>query len=124
MARRAVEGRAVKPDAKVAERIQKLLRLASPKSGSTEAERASAALTALDLADRHGITLDVNTAHAKADHSPATVRNVWLRTQAQDTRSCSVCGNRISRGDMVFVRAVPATASFEYRHHYAPCAVE
>lgn len=112
-----------RPDAKIIERIQKLLRLASPKSGSTEAERASAALTALDLAERHGITLDVNSSHVHEDRNFA-VRNVWLRTQAQDTRSCSVCGNRISRGDMVFVRAVPSTGSFEYRHHYAPCGVE
>jgi hypothetical protein len=118
-----------KPDVKVVERIKKLLRLAAPKSGSTEAERASAALTALDLCDRHGITLDINTAHAHDAKGPIedrtyVVKNIWMRTQAQDARSCAYCGGKISRGDMVYVRAVSGAMRFEYRHHYKPCGVE
>jgi len=117
-----------KPDTKLYERIRKLLRLAAPSSGSTEGERASAALTALDLCDRHGITLDINTAKAheargSVEDRTYVVKNIWLRTQAQDARSCAHCGGKISRGDMVYVRA-QSSYGFEYRHHYKPCGVE
>jgi hypothetical protein len=118
----------VKPEPKVIERIKKLLRLASPKSGATESERASAALTALDLCEQHGITLDINAVHAHEPRRPVEdrtyiVRNIWLRTQAQDAQRCAHCGGKISRGDMIYVRAIPGVG-FECRHHYKPCGIE
>lgn len=44
-------------DKRILERVNKLLRLAGPSSGTTEAERVSAALAAADLVEKHNLTV-------------------------------------------------------------------
>ncbi len=111
-----------KAEAKIIDRIQKLWRLASPTSGSTEAERASAALTALDMMDKHGISLDINTSNyraaASSEERTYAVRDVWMRVQSQGHSRCSACSNLISPGDMIYVRPVRDQFEYEFRHHY------
>jgi hypothetical protein len=101
------------------ERIDKLLRLAAPKSGATEAERISAALEAARLVDEHDITFGAN-GHAQR---PSRIsRNAWTVSIALDHVSCSHCHQKISPRDIVWLRVCEGNR-VEYRHNYRPCAI-
>lgn len=107
----------VKADAKIIERIGKLLRLAAPSSGSTEAERSSAALEAARLIDEHGVAI----AEPKDKSKKRVAQGVWVHTQALQHCSCSACHGLIAPGDVVWFRVV--NHQREYRHNTKPCGV-
>lgn len=106
-------------DPKVLERIAKLLRLAAPVSGTSEAERASAALEAARLIHEHGVAI------AHAEEKPSKRGKVssgaWVKTQSLDHCSCSYCGQLISPRDVVWLRIV--NDQREFRHNAGPCKV-
>lgn len=106
---------------KVLDRVEKLLRLAAPSSNSTEHERASAALKAAELIEEHGLTF--REPSKKSEHRATVARNVWILTVAIQYTSCSHCGGKISRADVVWRRVLP-DLTIEHRHNCKPCRVE
>lgn len=107
---------------KAAERIEKLLRLASPDSGTTEHERMAAALAAAELFAKGDIKIGDRPEPAPRAPAPGPVRVVreaWVLTVAIDHVSCSYCGNKISPRDHVYVRIRSGYA--EHRHQQNPC---
>ena len=108
-------------DPKVLERIGKLLRLAAPSSGTTEAERASAALEAARLIEEFDV--DVSSKPEAKPHPTRVSRGVWVPSVALQHCSCSWCSQLIAPGDVVWIR-VRADNFIDYRHNYEPCKVE
>lgn len=108
-------------DQKALDRIGKLLRLAAPSGGSTEHERASAALEAVRIIDELGVKVTFDSGEAPPPHRNV-VRGAWVVSIALDFAGCSSCHGRISRGDAVWIRVVQNRV--EYRHNYKPCALE
>ena len=106
------------PD-KIVERVEKLLRLAAPRSGSTEPERASAALEAAKLIDEHDLVVSREEKRRKREAS-IVMKDVWFMSIALDFCSCSACSELISKGDHVWTRVVRAGQA-EYRHNMVPC---
>ncbi len=112
-------------DQKVLERIEKLLRLAGPSSKGSDHERASAALEAARLFDKHDVELTEPkpTGRASKVSAKSAVKdNAWVLSIALQPSGCSHCGNKISRGDAVWIR-VTKDYSVEYRHNMRPCSV-
>lgn len=113
-------------DTKTLERVQKLLRLAAPSSGTTDAERASAALEAARLIEENdveigGRSLTPEPRLSKPRSQPAgPLYNVWVVSVAAHNRGCVACGGVISADDIVLVR-VNERLEREYKHRYAPC---
>lgn len=106
-------------DLKVIERIGKLLRLAAPSSGTSEHERANAALEAAKLIDEHSIAMQSSTPNVEPKKS-RIVHGAWIKTQALDHCSCSNCGQLISPRDVVWLRVV-RDHDREFRHNADPC---
>lgn len=108
------------PD-KVLDRVEKLIRLAAPTSGTTQSERESAALEIVRLICEHNLTLrETPPAEARAVH---IARHAWVLTIALQHSGCSSCGGKISPGDRIWARVRPDDI-VEFRHNYLkPCTV-
>lgn len=108
-------------DPKVLDRLQKLLRLAAPASGTTEHERAAAALEVARLV----ADFDINIGEAARSHSTPTAKEVqhgvWVQSIALQPCGCTKCGGHISKADIVWVRIVNGHA--EFRHNYGICKI-
>ena len=61
-------------DKKILDRVEKLLRLAAPSSGTTDAERASAALEVAKLVSEHGLEVVKQEAPKRDGGRPRTPR--------------------------------------------------
>jgi hypothetical protein len=113
------------PDQRIRDRIDKLLRLGAPQSGTTEAERISALQEAARLVAEHDISFSAEPEErprAKNGSKPVS-RNTWMLSVALDHCSCSHCHGLISPRDIIWLR-VRADNTIEYRHKYQPCTVE
>ncbi len=108
------------------ELIKKLLRLAAPSSGTTEAERASAALEAARLIAEDNVQIGSTPTSKPVPPTPPQPRssgplyNVWVLSVASRHCGCSVCGKLISADDTVWVR-VNAKLEREYKHRHGAC---
>jgi hypothetical protein len=111
-------------DEKTLERIAKLLRLAAPSSGTTDAERESAALEVARLFEEHDIDLGAAVSRPRVQQeAPRKVSpHAWVLTIALQYCNCEFCNTPISRGDAAWVRVMPG-ARVLYRHNYSPCAL-
>lgn len=112
-------------DDKILERVAKLLRLAAPSSGTTDAERASAALEVAKLVEEHGIDLGAVLARPRpqTEHHrppPKTSPHAWVLTVALQHSGCAHCHLPISPGDVVWTRVLPSL-DIERRHNYGSC---
>jgi hypothetical protein len=110
-------------DDKILERVAKLLRLAAPSSGTTDAERASAALEVAKLVEDHSIDLGAVLARPKPklQHEPhRTSPHAWVLSVALQHCGCAHCHCPISPGDVVWTRILPGL-EIERRHNYGPC---
>lgn len=125
----------------VIERVEKLLRLASPKSGTTQAERESAALEVVRLIEENDLIVRERKAtRSKRREAPAsrewsgTVQETrvptpevqrppgnWVQSFARTSCSCCDpdCGEPIMIGDTVWMRV----SGFEVKflHYGGPC---
>lgn len=135
--------------AKIIERVEKLLRLASPTSGSTEHERSAAALEAAKLIAEHDLTVKERELpppkpprrerpatkpfhgviiHGEGKGKPFPPRPTgpgggWMRSTATRDSVCAdpSCGEEIARGDPVWLRHQAGTFNVEYLHIDGPC---
>jgi hypothetical protein len=109
------------PDDRAVDRVEKLLRLAAPSSGSTEHERASAALEAARLIEDYDLELrprvSARRRHARDRQQEGERVNAWLLSVALDHVGCSACGGLISPRDVVWLR-IREDHTPEYRHRY------
>lgn len=109
-------------EAKVIERVGKLLRLAAPSSNTTLAERTAAALEAAKLIDEHKIAITGAQSPGKSGGGINKVsKDTWVLTQSLDHHGCTCCGGMISRGDVVWFRSVNGERQF--RHNAGRCSV-
>ena len=120
-------------------RVEKLLRLAAPNSGATDAERVSAALEAAKVFSENGLTVARKEAPAPKMRvrqppsytapqsyppqytAPRRPHTDWTRSVAARNTFCADvnCCGPISRGDPVWIRHVGMDV--EYLHIDAPC---
>lgn len=117
-------------DRKVVDRIEKLFRLASPASGTTEHERASAALELVRLMAEHNIAIGGEREEEQPrsrrreprDSGPKAtkMRGVWALLPSYWRTDCSACGNIIAPGDIVWIRVLDGN-EVQYRHNMHPC---
>jgi hypothetical protein len=106
---------------KILKRIENLLRLAAPTSNTTEAERSNAALEAARLIQEHAVSVRPEDPPAPPKRSQGgVVHGAWVLTQALQWCNCSHCNNKISQGDIVWVRVL-SVARVDYRHNCKPC---
>lgn len=108
-------------DEKIRDRIEKLLHLAAPSSGTTDAERASAAIEAARLIQEHAVTF--RTEQPKPERGHKIMRNAWVLTKSLDRHGCAFCGKLISPNDIIWVRVLRVD-HIEYRHNCVPCRIE
>lgn len=107
-------------DPKILRRIDDLLRLAAPASGTTDHERASAALEAARLVAEHELTfLDSESVRERARRETSVRHGVWVLTIILQHCSCEACHTNISPQDHAWVRIVNGSARF--RHNYGDC---
>lgn len=106
-------------DPKILTRIGNLLRLAAPSSGTTDAERASAAIEAARLIEEHDIRIDEIPRPSKGPVRVAP--DAWVMSVALQHSSCSACHGAISPDDIVWLRIVKGHR--EFRHNYGKCAI-
>lgn len=124
-------------DQRTLDRVEKLLRLAAPTSGTTDYERSTAALEAARLFSEHNMTVAppkevkrrVRPRAAPqrraavpspwVNHSPAPPG--WAQSVASRDSYCvdPDCRGPIERGDPVWMRLNGLKA--EYLHHDWPC---
>ncbi len=109
-------------DPKVLDRIEKLLRLAAPTSGTTEAERSSAALELVRLMSEHNVSVRGEEAAPPPRRRAPVSRNVWMPSRALQHCSCSYCTKLIAPGDIIWIRVTGHRV--ENRHNYTPCSPE
>jgi hypothetical protein len=123
--------------ARAIERAQKLLRLAAPGSGTTEAERANAAIEAAKIIAEHGLGVAVPPPPVKKrrgrppapqpspqHHRPAPEyrrwsppsQSNWTETDVPVYCACVACGQVISAGEAGWFD--PAHG---YRHYDITC---
>lgn len=112
-------------DSRLLDRIDKLMKLAAPDSGTTDHERTSAALEAARLYAEHGVTLSDRQRDDKRPHrrdKDKVHEHAWVLSIALQHAGCSACGGKISRADAVFIR-VRTDMTLEYLHNMRPCSV-
>lgn len=111
-------------DQKTLQRLSKLLRLAGPSSGTSEAERASAALEAARLIEEHDIDFGAEKPQrASRSTGRASVKNVWVLSMAPYNCGCAECHKPISKSDIVWIKVQPDLGVL-YRHNYGRCKLE
>ena len=108
---------------RIRERLDKLLRLGAPQSGTTEAEQLSALREAARLVSEHNIHFSEPDEEERPQKRKAVSRNTWMLSVALDHCSCSYCHQLISPRDVIWLR-VKLDNEIEYRHKYQPCGVE
>jgi hypothetical protein len=124
------------------EQVEKLLRLAGPKSGTTEHERASAALEAARLIEEHDLVVRERKRSPKKRAEPKTERAWsgsephqrreptptasapppgWTKSIARTDSTCCDpdCGEPIAGGESVWMRI--RGYEIEYLHADGPC---
>lgn len=108
-------------DEKILDKVAKLLRLAAPGSNAPESERASAALEAARLIEKHDINLHtLDTMRKRAQEEGQIRYGVWVLTVALDRVGCAACHKIISPRDHAWVR-IFESGNKEFRHNYGPC---
>lgn len=115
-------------DKKIIDRLENLLRLASPESGTTDHEREVAALEIVRLMVKHSIGFgeaperQTSSRGANGGGASRVSSHAWVLSKALQHCSCSNCFSRISPGDIIWIR-VMADRTVQFRHDYGPCAV-
>jgi hypothetical protein len=112
-------------DAKIIERIQKLLRTAAASSNAPRPERENAALLAAELMEEHGVEIGDLSQNRSRNGSGEPKKSkmtwgTWAPSLALQHSSCSWCHKKISPGDTVWLR-VHRPGEVELRHNYEPC---
>ncbi len=103
-------------DQKTLDRVAKLLRLADPKSGAPEPERASAALECAKIIAEHGLSVVVPPTPPKRRRAPAPTpapiyhapryprsNSNWTEASPLWAVSCIMCGRLIQPEESAFV---------------------
>lgn len=113
-------------DRKVIDRIEKLIRLASPSSGTTDEERSVAALEATKLIDKYDLTIIPREHKTEIPRKRKPKGDVhpggWVKTRAVNHTICCNCHKLISPGDTIWAR-VHGT-HVEFFHNYRPCNLQ
>jgi hypothetical protein len=126
----------------IIERVEKLLRLASPRSGTTQSERESAALEVVRLVEEHDLIIRERKATKSerkksppASHewsgsvqetrmpkeTPQRPPGNWMQSIARASCSCCDpdCGEPIMIGDTVWMRI--SGYEVKFLHYGGPC---
>lgn len=126
-------------DVKILSRVEKLLKLAAPTSGTTEAERTSAALEAAKMIAAHNLVVREREAARPKRPIPRQPRRSqptpqwmmrppdpasgWVRSTAMTNGICvdPDCGEPIIRGDDVYMKLQGFSVVYVHAGGTGPC---
>jgi len=120
--------------ARAVERVQKLLRLAAPGNGTTEAERTNAALEVAKIIAEHGLSVAVPPPVVKKRRKPPSAQQQhwppprvwvqpyrpsgsdWVEVEVYTRCTCVVCGSLLGVGESAWF-----APDHGYRHYDITC---